>query len=106
VADVARAHLDAVEHLRSGGRSLILNCGYGEGASVMDVIRSIERVTGETLSYEVRGRREGDPPQLIADTALIRSVLGWRPQYDDLDLIIRTAIDWERAYGTESVAAQ
>jgi UDP-glucose 4-epimerase len=106
VADVATAHLDAVEHLRRGGRPVILNCGYGEGASVMDVIRSIERATGEELGTEVRGRREGDPPQLIADTALIRSLLGWRPQYDDLDLIIRTAIDWERAHGTEPVAAQ
>lgn len=100
VADVAAAHIDAVEHLQSGGASVVLNCGYGEGASVHDVIQSVERVTGKPLPKVSEGRREGDPPQLIADTASIRSMLGWRPKYNDLDLIIRTAIDWEEAHGS------
>lgn len=102
VADVAEAHIDAVEYLRSGGSSVVLNCGYGEGASVQDVIESVERVTGKPLEVRVDGRREGDPAQLIADTATIRSVLGWRPRYNDLDLIIRTAIDWEQKHGAPS----
>ncbi|GGY36323.1 UDP-glucose 4-epimerase GalE [Parvularcula lutaonensis] len=100
VADVADAHIDAVEYLRGGGSSVVLNCGYGEGASVQDVIQSVERVTGKPLEVRVEGRREGDPAQLIADTASIRSILGWRPRYNDLDLIIRTAIDWEKKHGT------
>lgn len=99
VADVAGAHIAAVTYLRSGGRPVILNCGYGEGASVHDVVHSVERVTGKPLPAIVEGRRAGDPPQLIADTAAIRSVLGWRPQFNDLDLIIRTAIDWESQNG-------
>ncbi|MEM9839946.1 MAG: UDP-glucose 4-epimerase GalE [Pseudomonadota bacterium] len=99
VADVASAHIHAVTYLRAGGQSVILNCGYGDGASVQDVVQSIERVTGKPLPSVVEGRRAGDPPQLIADTAAIRSVLGWRPQFNDLDLIIRTAIDWESRHG-------
>ncbi|MEM1381057.1 MAG: UDP-glucose 4-epimerase GalE [Pseudomonadota bacterium] len=101
VADVASAHLDAVEYLRNGGGPVTLNCGYGEGASVHDVIQSVERVTGSPLPVVVEGRRAGDPPQLIADTAAIRTLLGWRPQFNDLDLIIRTAIAWETRHGKE-----
>lgn len=101
VADVASAHIDAVEYLRAGGDAVTLNCGYGEGASVQDVIRSVERVTGRPLDVVVEGRRAGDPPQLIADTAAIRSVIGWRPIYNDLDLIVRTAMDWEASQGAE-----
>lgn len=99
VADVAGAHIDAVEYLRAGGSPITLNCGYGAGASVQDVIKSVERVTGRPLDVIVEGRRDGDPPQLIADTATIRSVLGWQPQYNDLDLIVRTAMDWETRHG-------
>jgi UDP-glucose 4-epimerase len=99
VADVAEAHLDAVLYLRKGGASAVLNCGYGEGVSVQEVIASVERVTGKPLPVTHEGRRAGDPAQLIADTGAIRSVLGWRPRYNDLDLIIRTAIDWERQHG-------
>ena len=99
VADVASAHICAVEHLRDGGTSTTLNCGYGEGASVQDVIQSVQRVTGKALDVVVVGRREGDPPQLIADTAAIRTTLGWRPAFNDLDLIIRTAMDWEDQHG-------
>jgi UDP-glucose 4-epimerase len=99
VADVASAHLDAVNYLRGGGSSVVLNCGYGEGVSVQDVVQAVERVTGKPLELSYEGRREGDPPQLIADTGAIRSVLGWRPHYNDLDLIVRTAIEWERRHG-------
>lgn len=103
VADVASAHIDASQHLSAGGENFVLNCGYGEGASVQDVIQSVERVTGQPMPVNIVGRRTGDPGQLIADTASIRSVLGWRPRYNDLDMIIRTAIDWERQHGAENL---
>jgi UDP-glucose 4-epimerase len=103
VADVAEAHLAAVSYLRAGGQSVVLNCGYGEGVSVQDVVQAVERATGQPLPLAYEGRRAGDPPQLIADTGAIRSVLGWRPHYNDLDLIVRTALEWERRHGTSEL---
>ncbi|HXI86110.1 MAG TPA: UDP-glucose 4-epimerase GalE [Parvularculaceae bacterium] len=97
VSDIAEAHLSALERLRAGGASATLNVGYGRGYSVFEVIEAVERVTGEKLAHEVAPRRAGDPPQLIADSAAIKRVLDWRPRYDDIDFIVRTAIDWERA---------
>ena len=100
VADMAEAHLAALRYLEDGGQSVLLNCGYGEGASVQEVVDAIGRVTGQALPTEPAPRREGDPPQLIADDAKIRTVLGWTPRFDDLDLIVRSAVDWEaRATG-------
>ena len=95
VTDLADAHLQALKYLRSGGPSEILNCGYGRGYSVREVISSIERVSKSSLELELSGRRSGDPAQLIADSAAIRSTLDWRPRFDDIDLIAKTAIDWE-----------
>ncbi|WP_425409927.1 UDP-glucose 4-epimerase GalE [Hyphococcus sp.] len=96
VSDLAQAHLEALERLRSGGSSITLNCGYGRGYSVYEVVEAFHRVTGEALSYETAPRRAGDPAQLIADNAAIRTVLDWRPRYDDIDFIVETAIEWER----------
>jgi UDP-glucose 4-epimerase len=96
VTDLADAHLSALGRLRRGGASATLNVGYGRGYSVLEVIEAVERVTGEMLSHEVAPRRAGDPPQLIADSASIRRVLDWRPRFDEIDFIVRTAIDWER----------
>ncbi len=96
VTDLVDAHMDAMSHMRVGGGSLVLNCGYGRGYSVREVIDAVERVTGEEMPTEPAPRRAGDVPQLIADDAQIRSQLGWTPRYDDLDFIVRTAIDWER----------
>lgn len=96
VSDLADAHLSALEWLRGAGASATLNCAYGRGYSVYEVIDAVERVSGTTLPYEVGPRRAGDPPQLIADNASIRAVLDWRPRYDDIDFILRSAIDWER----------
>ena len=95
VADMADAHLCALDYLRDGGASVVVNCGYGEGASVAEVVAAFERVTGRPLPTVPAPRRAGDPPQLIADDAKIRSVLGWAPRFDDLDLIVRSAVDWE-----------
>lgn len=95
VSDLAQAHLAALEHLRLKRKSAILNCGYGRGYSVYEVIEAFERVTGAPLPFEVGERREGDPPQLIADNAAIRSILDWRPKYDEIDFIVQTATAWE-----------
>lgn len=96
VSDLAEAHLKALERLRNKGDSVTLNCGYGRGYSVYEVIEAFKRVTGGPFPHEVAPRRAGDPPQLIADNAAIRTVLDWRPRYDDIDFIVETAIDWER----------
>lgn len=99
VADLADAHLAALDHLEGGGASVILNCGYGEGASVREVVSAAERVTGRPLPTAPAPRRAGDPPQLIADDAKVRTVLGWTPRFDDLDLIVRSAVEWEARAG-------
>ena len=96
VSDLAQAHLKALQRLREGGSSLTLNCGYGIGYSVYEVLHAFERVTGSPLPYEVTARRPGDPAQLIADNAAIRTELNWRPRYDDIDFIVETALAWER----------
>lgn len=96
VADLASAHLAALRHLEAGGDSLILNCGYGRGYSVREVLSMAERITGLPLSMRVAGRRAGDPSALVADVARIRQTLGWTPRHDNLETIIRTALDWER----------
>lgn len=95
VSDLADAHLSALNRLRRGGASTILNCGYGRGYSVLEVIDAVERVTGDHLPRERAPRRPGDPAQLIADSVAIRSQLDWRPRYDEIDFIVKTAIDWE-----------
>ena len=96
VEDLATAHLDALTYLRNGGDSTTLNCGYGHGYSVREVIDAVERVTGEPLKHTEHPRRDGDPPELVAIADRVREVLGWEPKYDDLDLIVKTSLDWER----------
>jgi UDP-glucose 4-epimerase len=85
-----------MDYLGGGGESTLLNCGYGHGYSVRDVLDAVERVHGRPLTIREEPRRAGDPPTLIARSELIRSVLGWQPRYDDLDFIVRTSLDWER----------
>lgn len=104
VEDLAAAHLKALEYLRDGGTSTVLNCGYGHGFSVLDVIRAVERVAGHTLPIETGPRRAGDPPALIADADKIRRLLGWEPAYDNLDFIVRTALAWEEGLMGENKA--
>ena len=96
VEDLARAHLDALDYLRAGGRSEVLNCGYGHGFSVREVLASVARVSGRALTVREEPRRAGDPPQLIARADRIRTLLGWRPALDDLDTIVGTTLAWER----------
>ena len=96
VDDLARAHLDALRYLRDGGASATLNCGYGHGYSVREVLAAVARAHGAPVAAIEQPRRAGDPPSLVADAQRIRSVLGWQPRCDDLDLIARTALAWER----------
>ncbi len=95
VDDLARAHLDALDYLRRGAASTVLNCGYGHGYSVREVLSSVQRVAGKALTIREEPRRAGDPPSLVAAAERIRSVLGWQPRLDDLDTIVRTALRWE-----------
>ena len=96
VEDLATAHLDALTYLRTGGPSVTLNCGYGHGYSVREVIKSVERVGARPLVVKEEPRRAGDPPILIARADRVRAVLGWKPRLDDIDTIVRTSLDWER----------
>jgi UDP-glucose 4-epimerase len=95
VEDLARAHLDALDYLRRGGAPVILNCGYGHGYSVREVVGSVQRVAGKSLVIREESRRPGDPPSLIAKADRVRSVLGWQPKLDDLDAIVRSSLRWE-----------
>ena len=96
VEDLAAAHLDALTYLRNGGESTTLNCGYGHGYSVREVIAAVEKAHGEPLSVSEEPRRAGDPPELVAVAERVREVLGWAPKFDDLDTIVRTSLEWER----------
>ena len=95
VTDLVRAHGAALAHLRAGGDNLVLNCGYGRGYSVLEVLDSVQRVSGRTLDIRARARRAGDIPVMVAAADAIRRVLGWQPLYDDLDLIVGHAMSWE-----------
>jgi UDP-glucose 4-epimerase len=95
VEDLARAHLNALDYLRAGGAAVVLNCGYGHGYSVRQVLESVQRVSGKKLEIRTEPRREGDPPSLVARADKVRELLGWKPQLDDLDTIVRTALRWE-----------
>jgi len=99
VADLAEAHVLALGQLERGGESLIANCGYGRGFSVRQVLDAVQRVAGRRLAIHIGPRRRGDPPALVADPGLLKRVLGWVPKRDDLDLIIRSALEWEAKSG-------
>jgi UDP-glucose 4-epimerase len=96
VSDLADAHIAALDHLRGGGESLTLNCGYGRGYSVLEVIEVMKRVSGVDFPVVLSPRRPGDPAAIVARADRIRVELGWIPTRDDLDGIIRSALDWER----------
>ena len=96
VDDLAAAHILALNYLEQGGASQILNCGYGHGYSVREVLDSVQRVSGVKLNIREEPRRAGDPPALIAKADRIRGVLGWQPRHDDLDFIVKTALAWEK----------
>jgi len=96
VDDLAVAHLDALSYLDNDGESTILNCGYGHGFSVKEVIEQVKAVSNVDFEVKIESRRAGDPPELIADNTKIKQVLNWKPQYNDLATICRSAYEWER----------
>ena len=96
VSDLADAHVKALDHLLKGGENLVLNCGYGRGASVKEVLDTVQEVCRRKLDIRVVGRRPGDAPRLVAEVSRIRDVLDWSPRHDDLHTIIHTALEWEK----------
>jgi UDP-glucose 4-epimerase len=97
VNDLADAHIAALDHLLSGERSDVFNCGYGHGTSVREVVRAAKEVTGVDFKVTEEARRSGDPPFLVADPSKLIRALSWKPRYDDLRQIVETAWNWEKA---------
>lgn len=104
VTDLARAHLSALDHLRNGGESRTLNCGYGRGYSVKQVVEVVKKVSGIDFPVTLAGRRAGDPASLVAKADRIRE-LGWRPEHDDLEEIVSQALAWEEKLRTRNASA-
>jgi UDP-glucose 4-epimerase len=104
VTDLARAHVHALDHLRKGGESLTLNCGYGRGFSVKEVIEVVKRVSGVDFPVRLGERRPGDPAALVAQADRIRERLGWQPRYNQLEAIVEQALNWERALAERKAA--
>ena len=96
VSDLVAAHLYALAHLREGGESEVLNCGYGKGFSVLEVIEAVKRASGSDFAVRYAPRRAGDPAAIVAEASRIGEVLGWSPVHDDLDAIVGDALEWER----------
>jgi len=98
VEDLAAAHLLAVRYLENGGTPRLLNCGYGHGFSVRQVINQVKKVSGVNFDVHEGPRRFGDPASVVSDPSEVRKVLNWHPKYDDLEVICRTAYEWEKKY--------
>jgi UDP-glucose 4-epimerase len=97
VSDLVEAHYLALKRLRAGGKSMVANCGYGKGFSVLDVINTVKRVSGVDIEVEFTGRRAGDAMTVVANSDKAQSELGWVPKYNSLDFIVQTALDWEKS---------
>lgn len=106
VTDLADAHIRALDHLTAGGESATLNCGYGRGYSVRQVVDAVSRVNGTPIAAIEAPRRAGDPPELIADSSRLKTLFGWSPSHDDLDFIVETALSWERRIANGEVYAR
>lgn len=96
VSDLVDIHEQVLRKLRKDGTSLLLNCGYGRGYSVREVVSAVERATGKPIAVEIAPRRPGDLATMVAETGKLANQLGWKPQHADLDVIIQTALAWER----------
>ncbi len=95
VSDLASAHLAALDHLRKGRSGGVFNCGYGRGASVREVLDTVEAVSGREIARRSGPRRAGDPPVVVADASRLRETLDWTPKLDDLAVIVEHALRWE-----------
>ena len=96
ISDLADIHLLALKYLEKNSSGITLNCGYGKGFSVKQVIESMKRVSGVDFPVEIMGRRHGDVTRLVANVDLLKKTLKWSPKYDDLDLICKSSLDWEK----------
>lgn len=96
VSDLADVHLEMLRHLRDGGTSETLNCGYGRGFSVRDILDAVRRASGAEFPVQIGARRPGDARSVIADPSRLQAVLGWRASHDDIDKIVATALAWEK----------
>lgn len=96
VEDLASAHIKALEYLQETKESGVFNCGYGHGFSVKEVLETMKRVSGVDFPVEMKERRAGDPAMLISDNSKIRNIMHWEPKYDDLELICKTGLEWEK----------
>ncbi|MGQ4273525.1 UDP-glucose 4-epimerase GalE [Terrihabitans sp. B22-R8] len=105
VTDLISAHMCALRHLQNGGESLTLNCGYGTGHSVLEVIDSVKRVSGVDFAVNLAPRRPGDPAKIVAQADRIRRILLWQPEHDDLDRIVAGALDWERRLHNQGIGS-
>jgi UDP-glucose 4-epimerase len=104
VEDLAKAHVMALDYMANGGESRILNCGYGRGFTVQEVIDVVRQQSGMDFSVEETGRRAGDPAALMADNTRIKETLGWAPDFDDLNTIVGTALAWEKVWQSKKTA--
>jgi len=98
VDDLAKAHVMALDYMSKGGESQILNCGYGSGFTVQEVIDMVKDKSGKDFPAEQVERRAGDPDALMADNTKIKKILGWKPDHDDLGVIVQSALDWEATW--------
>ena len=105
VSDLASAHVAALGDLEAGGASRVLNCGYGRGFSVREVLETVQAEAGTQIKVHHGPRRAGDPPTLIADPSRLRAALRWSPGHDDLGVIVRTALAWESKQARSSPAS-
>jgi len=97
VSDLAAAHVAALEWLtKHPGENLVMNCGYGKGLSVLEVLDAVDRHTNMPVKRVMEGRRAGDPPELVASNQRLLETVDWRPQYNDIDRIVADALSWER----------
>jgi len=96
VSDLAAVHLVALRNLRENNEDFILNCGYGRGYSVMEVVESVKRVSGVDFPVVMGPRREGDPAMVVADVTRLHARLGWTPRFADLETIVSSALAWEK----------
>ena len=99
VSDLANAHLKALQRMRAGGGSIVANCGYGRGFSVLEVLEQVKAVSGADFPVRLAGRRAGDAVLIVANPSVAMKELGWTPEHDDLSFIVRTALDWEDHLG-------
>ena len=104
VSDLVEAHYLALRRLRGGGASLVANCGYGRGYSVLEVVDTVRRVVGADFEVRLAPRRPGDAVEVVADAARARAELGWRPRYDDLGTIVSHAVEWETRLARRNAA--